>query len=106
MPGHEPVQHPKESMMNRKTIRRATRGPILAIAFVTVLAGTVTFYDDQCVGTTHPAGSSFVESGGDTGLAHNESDVGAVIYVTYLVPTGTPNSGLRIDQANPGCPQS
>jgi len=76
------------------------------VVLVTVVSGTITFYDDQCAATTHVAGSSFVESGGDTGLAHNEGDTAAIIYVTYLVPTGTPNSGLRIDQANPGCPQS
>ena len=76
------------------------------VVLVTVASGTVTFYDDQCVGIAHVAGTSFVESGGDTGLARNESDAAAMVYVTYLVPTGTPNSGLRIDQANPGCPQS
>jgi quercetin dioxygenase-like cupin family protein len=76
------------------------------IVLVTVLSGTVTFYNDQCVGTAHVAGTSFIESGGDTGLARNESDATAQVYVTYLVPAGTPNSGLRIDQSNPGCPQS
>jgi quercetin dioxygenase-like cupin family protein len=76
------------------------------VVLVTVLSGTVTFYDDQCVGIAHVAGSSFVESGGDTGLARNESDATAQVYVTYLAPAGTPNSGLRIDQANPGCTQS
>lgn len=76
------------------------------IVLVTVLSGAVTFYNDQCASTVHAAGTSFVESDGAIGLAHNESDTGAVIYVTYLVPAGTPNSGLRIDQANPGCPQS
>jgi quercetin dioxygenase-like cupin family protein len=76
------------------------------VVLVTVASGTVTFYDDQCVGIAHVAGTSFIESGGDTGLARNESDAAAQVYVTYLVPAGTPNSGLRINQANPGCPQS
>jgi quercetin dioxygenase-like cupin family protein len=76
------------------------------VVLVTVVTGTVTFYDDQCAAATHPAGTSFVESDGATGLARNESDTAASIYVVYLVPSGTPNSGLRIDQPNPGCPQS
>jgi quercetin dioxygenase-like cupin family protein len=76
------------------------------VVLVTVKSGTVTFYDDHCVGIAHVAGTSFVESGGDTGLARNESDAPAMVYVTYLVPTGTSNAGLRIDQVNPGCPQS
>jgi quercetin dioxygenase-like cupin family protein len=76
------------------------------VVLVTVATGTVTFYDDHCVGIAHAAGTSFIESGGDIGLARNESDAAAQVYVTYLAPAGTPNSGLRIDQANPGCPQS
>jgi quercetin dioxygenase-like cupin family protein len=76
------------------------------VVLVTVISGTVTFYDAQCVGIAHVAGTSFVESGGDIGLARNESDAPAQVYVTYLVPAGTMNSGLRIEQAQPGCPQS
>jgi hypothetical protein len=76
------------------------------VVLVTVLSGTITFYDDTCVGVAHVAGTSFFETDGATGLAHNESDAPATIYVTYLVPAGTPNSGLRIDQANPGCQES
>ena len=76
------------------------------IVIVTVLSGTVTFYDDLCVGTPHAAGTTFIEANGVTGLARNESDATAQVYVTYLVPAGTPNSGLRIDQLNPGCPQT
>lgn len=77
------------------------------VVLVTVASGTVTFYGADCSASVYAAGASFVESGGETGLARNESaTTPAVVYVTYLVPAGTPNSGLRIDQANPGCPQS
>jgi quercetin dioxygenase-like cupin family protein len=77
------------------------------IVLVTVAAGAVSFYAADCSVILHPAGTSFVESDGDTGLARNESaTTAAVVYVTYIVPAGTPNSGLRIDQPNPGCPQS
>ena len=77
------------------------------VVLVTVASGTVSFYDADCSVTNHAAGTSFVESDGNTGLARNESTTTpAVVYVTYIVPAGTPNSGLRIDQPNPGCPQS
>jgi quercetin dioxygenase-like cupin family protein len=75
------------------------------VVLVTVTSGTVTFYDADCSFNTYPAGSSFVESNGATGLARNESGTApAVVYVTYIVPAGAP--ALRIDQPNPGCPQS
>lgn len=75
------------------------------IVLVTVASGAVTFYDADCSFTIHAAGTSFVESDGDTGLARNESSTTpAVVYVTYVVPAGAP--ALRIDQPNPGCPQS
>ena len=75
------------------------------VVLVTVKSGTVTFYDQNCSPTIHATGSTFVEVAGDgPGLAHNESTtIPAVVYVTYLVPTG---AALRIDVPNPGCPQS
>lgn len=77
------------------------------VVLVTVASGAVSFYQADCSVDVHATGDSFVESDGDTGLARNESaTTPAVVYVTYVVPAGTPNSGLRIDQANPGCPQS
>ena len=75
------------------------------IVLVTVAAGSLTFYDDQCHATVHPAGSSFVESGNDAGLVRNlSSSVTATVYAVYLVPVGT--TVLRIDKPNPGCTQS
>lgn len=75
------------------------------VVLVSVVSGSVTFYEANCVGTIHAAGSAFVESGDSPGLARNESSTTpAVVYVTYLVPAGT--TALRVDAANPGCPQS
>ena len=75
------------------------------VVLVTVSSGTVTFYNADCSFNTYPAGTSFVESNGATGLARNESTTtAAVVYVTYIVPAGAP--ALRIDQLNPGCAQS
>ena len=73
------------------------------VVLVTVASGTVTFYDADCSFNVYPAGSSFVESNGATGLARNTSSTTpAVVYVTYIVPAGAP--ALRIDQPDPGCP--
>jgi quercetin dioxygenase-like cupin family protein len=75
------------------------------VVLVTVTSGTVTFYQADCSFIVYPAGSSFVESNGATGLARNESSTdNAVVYVTYIVPAGAP--ALRIDQPDPGCPLS
>lgn len=75
------------------------------IVLVTVAAGSLTFYDDQCRATVHAAGSSFVESGDGAGLVRNlSSTITATVYAVYLVPVGT--TALRIDKPNPGCPQS
>ena len=75
------------------------------VVLVTVLSGAVTFYDADCSFNVYPAGASFVESDGATGLARNQSaTTPAVVYVTYIVPAGAP--ALRIDQPDPGCPLS
>jgi quercetin dioxygenase-like cupin family protein len=77
------------------------------LVLVTVLSGSVTMYDAACAATVHSAGTSFVESGDMPGVVLNEStETPAVVYVTYIVPTETPKEGLRIDAANPGCPQA
>jgi len=75
------------------------------VVLVTVTAGTVTFYDQRCEKNVYPAGTSFVESGDDPGLARNESTTTpATVIATYLEPVGT--TVLRIDAPNPGCAQS
>ena len=77
------------------------------VVLVSVVSGSLTFYDAKCASSVHDAGSSFVESGDTPGLVRNESNTTpAVVYATYLVPAGTPNTALRVDAANPGCPQS
>ena len=75
------------------------------VVLVTVFAGTVTFYNEHCKATVYPAGSSFVESGDDPGLARNESTTTPVtVFATYIEPVGT--TVLRIDAPNPGCSQN
>jgi quercetin dioxygenase-like cupin family protein len=76
-------------------------GPVIVV----VKTGTVTFYhgnDPTCTGTVHPAGTVFIEEGGDVGIARNEGAVEVNNVVTFFVPAGSPT---RIDAANPGnCP--
>ena len=77
------------------------------VTLVSVASGTVVRYDAQCVATVFAAGSAFVESGTHPLLVRNESaTTPAVNIVTFLVPAGTPDSGLRIDSPNPGCAQN
>lgn len=70
-----------------------------------VKSGTSTFYDGDdpdCTPQRHPAGTAYVDPGGDTHIARNEGTDELVLYVTRVVPEGaTP----RIDEPNPGnCP--
>ena len=80
------------------------------VVLVTVTAGSLTRYDGNCsptVYTANTAKSAFIESGDHAGLVRNESTTtAAAVNVTYLVPEGVANTQLRIDKANPGCPQS
>jgi quercetin dioxygenase-like cupin family protein len=76
-------------------------GPSLVI----VKAGALTLYradDPTCTPEVVPAGSGFVDNGGDTHLVRNEGTVNAVVYVTSIVPRGAQR---RIDQPQPSnCP--
>ena len=74
-------------------------------SLVTVKSGTATFYladDPTCSPHVVPAGSGFVDSGGDVHVVRNEGTVDLVTVVVSLVPAGATR---RIDQDNPGnCP--
>jgi quercetin dioxygenase-like cupin family protein len=76
------------------------------VTLVTVASGGVVRYDAHCMATVFPAGSAFVEAGDHPLLVVNEGDVPAINIVTFMVPAGTPDTGLRIDSPNPGCPQN
>jgi quercetin dioxygenase-like cupin family protein len=58
-------------------------------ALIAVKSGTMTFYDSDCGAHRIGPGKAFVESGGPTKAA-NEGTVEALIYVTYVVPQGSP----------------
>jgi quercetin dioxygenase-like cupin family protein len=74
-------------------------------SLVVVKTGALTLYrgdDPTCTPTVIPAGSGFVDDGGDVHLVRNEGSVEAVVYVTSLTPRGATR---RIDEPAPGnCP--
>lgn len=76
-------------------------GPSLVI----VKSGALTLYrgdDPTCTPHVIPAGSGFVDDGGDIHLVRNEGSIETVVYVTSLVPRGAVR---RIDEPSPGnCP--
>jgi quercetin dioxygenase-like cupin family protein len=67
----------------------------------TVVSGQLVRYGTDCSSQTFGAGQSFYETGANTFIVKNESDAPAVDTVTFVVPAGTPTSGLRIDKAQP-----
>ncbi len=77
-------------------------GPTLVV----VVSGTATEYhgdDSTCAPTIHPAGTTFVDPGEETGhLVRNEGAVALVVVAVRLFPEG---ALPRIDLPNPGlCP--
>lgn len=73
-------------------------GPSLVI----VKTGALTLYrgdDPDCTPQVVPAGSGFVDEGGDVHLVRNEGGVETVVYVTSFVPRGAVR---RIDEPSPG----
>jgi quercetin dioxygenase-like cupin family protein len=70
-------------------------------SLVVVKTGALTLYkaaDPTCTGQVVPAGSGFVDNGGDIHMVRNEGTVETIVYVVSLVPEGF---GRRIDQPAP-----
>jgi quercetin dioxygenase-like cupin family protein len=72
------------------------------MVFGVVTAGTVTAYNPDCSKQTFTAGQTFVEMG-PTNIRNvkNEGSVQAEVLGTLIVPAGTANPALRIDQPQP-----
>jgi quercetin dioxygenase-like cupin family protein len=74
-------------------------------ALLSIKSGTLTFYvasDPTCTPHVFPAGTGFVEPGGDVHFARNEGTADLTLNVTYIVPQSAPQ---RMDQPTPGnCP--
>jgi len=70
------------------------------VAVIAVASGTVTEYDEECQETVIDAGHGFVESQDRVHLVHNEGSVPAVLYVTFITQTETPQ-GVTISDPQP-----
>jgi quercetin dioxygenase-like cupin family protein len=68
-------------------------------ALIAVQSGTMTFLDPDCTAHVIGPGKAFVESGGPT-FAVNEGTAEAVLYVTFVVPQGSP---LTVPTDPPPC---
>jgi quercetin dioxygenase-like cupin family protein len=71
-------------------------------AILSVKSGTLTFYeahDPSCTPQAFPAGTGFIEPGGDVHIARNEGTENLTLNVTYIVPRNAPQ---RIDEPSPG----
>jgi quercetin dioxygenase-like cupin family protein len=72
--------------------------------FVSVVEGTLTYYDDKCTRRTYPAGSGFSHSNRDVHIARNESSSNVVVFVTYVKPAPMPRLPNSVDEPAPaGC---
>jgi hypothetical protein len=67
----------------------------------TVVSGQVVRYATDCTSVAYSAGQSFYETGASTFIVKNMGTVPAVLNVTFVVPGGTPTTGLRIDEPQP-----
>jgi quercetin dioxygenase-like cupin family protein len=71
------------------------------IVLVAVQSGTLTRYGPHCRKHSYSAGEAFVESNNKPGLVRNNTTSPAVVQATFIVPTNTPVTGLRIDDPQP-----
>jgi quercetin dioxygenase-like cupin family protein len=67
----------------------------------TVVSGQVVRYKTDCTSETFSAGQSFYETAAHPFIVKNESKADAVVLVTFVVPGGTPTTGLRVDRPQP-----
>lgn len=67
----------------------------------TVVSGQVVRYGTDCTPQTYSAGQSFYETAANAFIVKNESKADAVVLVTFVVPGGTPTTGLRVDRPQP-----
>jgi hypothetical protein len=67
----------------------------------TELTGTLTKYGTDCSSQSYGPGQSWTETGANTFIVKNETAADASDIVTFIVPGGTPTTGLRLDKAQP-----
>ena len=76
--------------------------------FVAVAQGEGTLYraiGSGCPATKIGAGTGFAQMPTELHVVRNEGSVPFVVYTLYVLPRGTPNTGIRVDQPQPAaCP--
>ncbi len=75
------------------------------VLLVAVESGAVVRYEQNCTKSEYSTGQSFIERGQNHVIfVKNEGTAPAKVQIAYVVPAGTANAALRIDQpAPPGC---
>jgi hypothetical protein len=72
--------------------------------FVAIAQGQGTLYNvdgSTCTATKVDAGSGFIQLPTNVHAMRNEGSSQLVIYTMYVLPHGTPNTGIRIEQPQP-----
>ena len=76
--------------------------------FVAVGQGEGTIYrvvGSDCPATKLGVGTGFAQMPAELHMVRNEGAVPFVVYTFYVLPHGTPNTGIRVDQPQPTeCP--
>jgi mannose-6-phosphate isomerase-like protein (cupin superfamily) len=76
--------------------------------FVAVVQGEGTIYravGSDCVATKLGVGTGFAQMPTERHVVHNEGTVPFVVDTLYVLPPGTPNTAIRVDQPQPAaCP--
>jgi hypothetical protein len=72
------------------------------VVLVVITSGSVTRYATDCTKSTYAVGQAFLELGRDQIIyVKNEGSTTAEVLATFIVPAGTANADLRIDQPAP-----
>lgn len=75
--------------------------------FVSVAQGEGTLYHDMsgCPSSKYGAGAGFFQPSTEVHNFRNEGATPLLVYALYYLPSGTPNTGIRVDQPQPSsCP--
>jgi len=76
--------------------------------FVAFAQGDGTVYHVEgsgCTAMKVGAGTGFTQMPTERHSLHNDGSVPIIVYTLYVLPNGTPNSGIRVDQPQPTeCP--
>jgi hypothetical protein len=107
---------PDESLRHRVSNGDDSAGRLVRLAhppgrgatFVAIAQGEGTIYrvvGSSCTSEKIGVGTGFAQMPTELHVVRNEGTVPFVVYTLYVLPRGTPNTGIRIDQPQPSaCP--